>query len=129
VEGALVEEGASVVGRTSTHHIAVRSVAEGGHLAELHSYGGVFYYELRVCIWSSFNGFESIYGGRTWSFWTCIPSWIKMLLYQVHLYFVFFVFHHLLSSYIDIYPKLVFPGGGLSRVTLTKNTCVQNDVC
>jgi hypothetical protein len=28
VEGALVEEGASVVGRTSTHQIAVRSVAE-----------------------------------------------------------------------------------------------------
>jgi hypothetical protein len=31
VEGALVEEGASVVGRTSTHQIAVGSVAEGGH--------------------------------------------------------------------------------------------------
>jgi hypothetical protein len=34
-----------------------------------------------------------------------------MLLYQVHLYFVLAVFYHLLSSYIDIYPKLVFPGG------------------
>jgi hypothetical protein len=134
VEGALVEEGASVVGRTFTHQIAVGSVAEGGHTTELHSCGGVFYSELTACIWSSFSGFESIYGGRTflgrtWFFWTCISAWIKLLLYQVHLYFVLVVFHHLLSSYIDIYPKLVFPGGVLSRVMLTKNTCVQNDVC
>jgi hypothetical protein len=42
VEGALACEGASVVGRTSSHQIAVRSVAEGGHPAELHSCGGVF---------------------------------------------------------------------------------------
>jgi hypothetical protein len=111
VEGALVEEGASVVGRTSTHQIAVRSVAEGGHPTKLHSCGGVFYSELTVCFWSSFSGFESLYGGRTWFFWTCISSWIKMLLYRVHLYFVLAVLHYLLSSYIDIYSKLVFPGG------------------
>jgi hypothetical protein len=133
VEGALVEEGASVVGRSFTHQIAVGSVAEGGHTSELHSCGGVFHSKLTACTWSSYGGFESIYGGctflgRTWFFWTCISTWIKLLLYQVHLYFVLLVFHHLLSSYIDIYPKLVFPEGGLSRVMLTKNTCVQNDV-
>jgi hypothetical protein len=129
VEDALVEEAASVVGRPFTHQIAVGSVAEGGHTAKLHSCGGVFYPELIACIWSSYGGFESIYGGRTWFFWTCISAWIKLLLYQVHLYFVLVVFHHLLSSYIDIYPTLVFPRGGLSRVMLTKYTCVQNDVC
>jgi hypothetical protein len=64
VEGALVEEGASVVGRSYTHQIAVGSVAEGGHTTELHSCGGVFHSELTVCIWSSFSGFESIYGGH-----------------------------------------------------------------
>jgi hypothetical protein len=37
VEGALVEESASIVGRNSTHQIAVRSVAERGHPTELHS--------------------------------------------------------------------------------------------
>jgi hypothetical protein len=63
MEGALVEEGASVVGRTSTHHIAMRSVAKGGHPVELHSCGGVFYSELTVCFWRSFSGFESLYGG------------------------------------------------------------------
>jgi hypothetical protein len=64
VEGALALEGASVVGRTSTHQIAVRSVAEGGHPTELHSCGGVSYFELTVCFWSSFNGFERLYGGH-----------------------------------------------------------------
>jgi hypothetical protein len=118
VEGALVEEGASVVGRTSTHQIAVRLVAEGGHLAELHSCGGVSRSELTVCFWSSFSGFESLYVGRTflehtWFFWTCISVQIRLLLYQVHLYFVLAVFHLLLSSYINIYSKLVFPGGFL----------------
>ena len=93
MEGALVEEGASVVGRTSTHQIAVRSVAEGAHTTKLHSCGGVFLFELTVCIWSSYGGFESIYGGctflgHTWFFWTCISAWIK-------LYFVLAVFHHL----------------------------------
>jgi hypothetical protein len=134
VEGALVEEGRLVVGRNSTHHIVVISIVEGGHPTNHHSCGGVFYYELMVCFWSSFSGFESLYGGRTflgctWFFWNCISSWIKLLLYQVHLYFVLDVFHHLLSSYIDIYPKLVFPRGVLSKFMLTKNTCVQNDVC
>jgi hypothetical protein len=96
--------------------------------------GRIFHSELTACICSSFGGFESIYEGRTflgrtWFIWTCISAWIKLLLYQVHLYFVLVVFHHLFSSYIDIYPKLVFPDGVLSRVMLTKNTCVQNDVC
>jgi hypothetical protein len=127
-------EGALVVGRSFTCQISLGSVAEGGHTTKLHSCGGVFYYELTACIWSSYGGFESIYGGRTflgctWFVWTCISAWIKLLLYQVHLYFVLAVDHHLLSSYIDIYPKLVFLVGVLSRVMLTKNTCVQNDVC
>jgi hypothetical protein len=63
MEGALVEEGASVVGRTYTHHIVVRSVVEGGHPVELHSCGGFFYYRLTACFWSSFSGFESLYEG------------------------------------------------------------------
>jgi hypothetical protein len=48
VEGTLVEEGASVVGRSYTCQIAVGSVAEGGHTSELHSCGGVFYSDLTV---------------------------------------------------------------------------------
>jgi hypothetical protein len=72
MEGALVEEGASVVGRYYTCQIAVGSVVEGGHTSKLHSCGGVFHSKLTACIWSSFGGFESIYGGRTWFFWTCI---------------------------------------------------------
>jgi hypothetical protein len=116
VEGALAYEGASVVGRTSSHRIAVRSVSEGGHPAELHSCGGVFRSELTVSFWSNFSGFLSLYVGRTWRFWTCISAWIWLLLYQVPLYFVLAVFHLMLSSYIDIYSKLVSPvyknGGG-----------------
>jgi hypothetical protein len=64
VEGALAREGTSVVGRTSSHQIAVRSVVEGGHPIELHSCGGVFRSELTVCFWSSFSGFASLYVGR-----------------------------------------------------------------
>jgi hypothetical protein len=105
-------EGALVVGRTSSHQIAVRSVAEGGHPTELHSCGGVSRSKLTVCFWSSFSGFESLYVGHTWIFWTYVSAWIRLLLYQVHLYFVLVVFHLLLSSYIDIYSKLVFPEGG-----------------
>jgi hypothetical protein len=121
-------------GRTSSHQIAVRSVAEGGHPAELHSCGGVFRSELTVCFWSSFSGFASLYVGRTflgrtWRFWTCVSAQNELLLYQVPLYFVLVVFHLLLSSYIHIYSKLVFPGGVLSRVMLTKNTCVQKCMC
>jgi hypothetical protein len=52
-------------GRTSSHQIAVRSVVEGGHPTELHSYGGVFRSGLTVCFWSSFSGFSILYVGRT----------------------------------------------------------------
>jgi hypothetical protein len=79
VEGALVEEGTSVVGRSYTCQIAVGSVAEGGHTSELHSCGGVFHSELTACIWSSYGGFGSIYEGRTMLgrtclVWTCISA-------------------------------------------------------
>jgi hypothetical protein len=116
-------------GRTYSHQIAVRSVAEGGYPAKLHSYGGIFRSELTVCFWSSFNGFSNLYVGRTWRCWTCISAQNELLLYQVPLYFVLVVFHLLLSSYIHIYSKLVFLGGVLSRVMLTKNTCVQKCMC
>jgi hypothetical protein len=134
VEGALVEEGASAVGRSYTCQIAVGSFSEGGHTSVLDYCGGVFHSEFIVCICNRFSGFGSIYEGRTFLghtcyIWTCVSAWNKLLLYQVHLYLVLAVFHHLFSSHIDIYPKLVFPGGVLSMVMLTKNTCVQNDVC
>jgi hypothetical protein len=108
----------------------VRSVSEGGYTSVSEYCGGVSCSELPVGIWLHFSGLGSISGGRTilgrsCFIWTCISAWIKLLLYQVHLYFVLVVFHHLFSSYIDIYSKLVFPGGVLSRVMLTKNTCVQ----
>ena len=64
MEGAFTCEGASVVGRTSSHQIAVRSVAERGHPAELHSCGGVSRSELTVSFWGSFSGFESLYVGH-----------------------------------------------------------------
>jgi hypothetical protein len=129
VKGPLAYEGASVMGRNSSHKIAVRSVLEGVHIAEIHSYGGVSISELTVCSWSSFSGFESLYVGCTWRFWTSVSGQNEMLLYKVPLYFVLVVFHLLLSSYIDIYPKLVFPGGVLSRVMLNKNTSVQKCMC
>jgi hypothetical protein len=108
VDDAPVRDGASVVGRTSNHQIVVRSVLEGGHLAELHSCGGVSRSELTICSWSSFSGFENLYVGRTflgctWRFWTCVSAQNELLLYQVPLYFVLVVFHLLLTSYIDIY--------------------------
>jgi hypothetical protein len=117
------------VGRSYTCQIAVGSVSEGGYTLVSEYCGGVFHSELTVCIWLRFSGFGSIYEGHTCFIWTCVSAWIKLLLYQVHLYFVLDVFHHLFSSYIDIYSKLVFPGGVLSRVMLTKNTCVQFYVC
>ena len=65
MEGALAYEGASVVGRTFSHQIAVRSVSEGGHLLELHFCGRVFRSELTVGSWSRFSGFGSLHEGRT----------------------------------------------------------------
>jgi hypothetical protein len=93
----------------------VRSVSEGGYSSVSEYCGGVSRSELLVGIWLHFSGLGSIFEGRTILgrssfFWTCVSAWIKLLLYQVHLYFV--VFHHLFSSYIDIYSKLVFLGGG-----------------
>jgi hypothetical protein len=122
------------VGRSYTFQIVVESVSKGGHTPVSKYCGGIFHSELTVCIWLKFNGFGSIYEGSTFLghtcfIWTCVSAWIKLLFYQVHLYFVLVVFHHLFSSYIDIYSKLVFPGGVLSRVMLTKNTCVHFYVC
>jgi hypothetical protein len=51
--------------RTSSHQIVVKSISEGGHSIELHSYGGVSISELIVCSWSRFSGFSSLYEGRT----------------------------------------------------------------
>jgi hypothetical protein len=92
-------EGASVVERTSSHQIAVRSVAKGGHLAELHSCGGVSRSELTVSFWSSFSGLESLYVGRTWRFWTCVSAWIRLhcirFLYIFYLLYSTFCFPHI----------------------------------
>jgi hypothetical protein len=112
----------------------MRFVSEGGYTSVSEYYGGVFCSELPVGIWLHFSGLGNISKGRTilgrsCCIWTCISAWIKLLLYQVHLYFVLVVFHHLFSLYIDIYYKLVFSEGVLSRVMLTKNTCVQFHVC
>jgi hypothetical protein len=95
----------------------VRFVSEGGYSSVSEYCGGVSCSELPVGIWLHFSGLDSISGGHTilgcsCFIWTSVAAWIKLLLYQVHLYFVLVVFHHLFSSYIDIYSKLVFPGGG-----------------
>ena len=63
MEGTLARLDASVVG-TSSHQIAVRSVAEGGHPTKLHSCGGVFRSELTVGSWSRFSGSGSLHEGR-----------------------------------------------------------------
>jgi hypothetical protein len=122
------------VERTYTCQIVVGSVLEEGHTSVSEYWGWVFYSELTVSIWLSFSGLGSISEGstilgHTCFVWTCISAWIKLLFYQVHLYFVLAVFHHLFSSYIDIYSKLVSHEGVLSRVMLTKNTCVHFHVC
>jgi hypothetical protein len=49
----------------------------------------------------------------------------SLLCIQVPLYFITFCISCFDLHYIDIYPKLVFHEGVLSRVMLTKNTCVK----
>jgi hypothetical protein len=49
----------------------------------------------------------------------------SLLCIQVPLYCITCCISCFDHHYIDIYPKLVFPGGVLSRVMLTKNTCVK----
>jgi hypothetical protein len=98
----------------------MRFVSEGGYSPVLEYCVGVSRSELPVGIWHHFSGLGSISEGRTILgrssfFWTCVSTWIKLLLYQVHLYFVLVVFHHLFFLYIDIYSKLVFPGGVYPR--------------
>jgi hypothetical protein len=133
-EGALGEEGASSAGRTFRAQIAVRSVSEGGYISVSEYCGRVSPSELPVGRELQFSGLDNIYGGRTFLgrtcfSWACVAAWIKLLLYQVLLYIVLVVFHLLFSLYIHLYSKLVFPGGVLSRVMLTKNTCVHFHVC
>jgi hypothetical protein len=106
----------------------VRSVSEGGYSSVSEYCGGVSRSELPVGFWLQFSGLVSIYGGRTilgrsCFIWTSVAAWIKLLLYQVHLYFVLAVFHHLFSSYIDIYSKLVFPGGVIQGHVDQKYLC------
>jgi hypothetical protein len=115
-EGALGEEGASSTGRTFRAQIAVRYVSEGGYSSVSEYCGGVSSSELPVGFWLQFSGLVSIYGGRTilgrsCFIWTCVAAWIKLLLYQVHLYIVLVVFH-LPFSYIYTYiPNWFSPGG------------------
>ena len=128
-EGHISCGGWFIPGGISSHQIAVRSVAEWGHLLELHSCGGVLRSDITVGSWSRFSGSDSLHEGRTilgricW-IWACISAQLELLLYQVLSCIVFTVTLHLLSSYIHIDLKLVFPGGVLSKVMLTKNTCV-----
>jgi hypothetical protein len=102
--------------RTSSHQIAVRSVAEGGHSAELHSCGGVSRSELTVCSWSSFSGFASLYVGRT--FWGALGGF--GLVYQLSLSCYCIRFHHILYLLYSIFcfphiyiyiPNWFSPGG------------------
>jgi hypothetical protein len=137
-EGALGEEGASSTGRNFRAHIAVRSISEGGYISVLEYCGRVSPSELLVGRELQFSGLDNIYGGRTFLgrtcfSWTCVAAWIKILLFQVLLYILLVVFNLLFSLYIHLYSELVFPegggGGGLSKVMLTKNTCVHFHVC
>jgi hypothetical protein len=133
VEGALACEGASVVGRTSSHQIAVRSVAEGGHPTELHSYGGVFRSELTVCFWSSFSGFASLYVGCTFLghlevLDLCFSLDLAAIVSGSFIFCTccippssFLIYRHIFQT--------GFPRGVLSRVMLTKNTYVQKCMC
>jgi hypothetical protein len=102
-----LEEGASSTGRTFRAEIAVRSISEGGYLSVLEYCGGVSSSELPVGFWLQFSGLVSIYGGRTilgcsCFSWASVVGWIKLLLYQVHLYIVLAVFHLLFSLYIHL---------------------------
>jgi hypothetical protein len=56
----------------------------------------------------------------------CVSTQLELLLYQVPLFVVFTITHIFFSSYIHLDLKLVFPGGVLSRVMLTKNTVSTN---
>jgi hypothetical protein len=56
----------------------------------------------------------------------CVSTQLDLLLYHVPSFIVFTVTHTFFSSYIHLDLKLVFPGGVLSRVMLTKNTVSTN---
>jgi hypothetical protein len=56
----------------------------------------------------------------------CISTLLELLLYQVPSFIVFTVTYTCFSSYIHLDLKLVFPGGVLSRVMLTKNIVSTN---
>jgi hypothetical protein len=129
-----LEEGTSSTGRTFRAQIAVRFVSVGSYSSLSEYCGRVSPSELLVGKELQFSGLDSIFGGCTFLghtcfSWACIAAWIKLLLYQVLLFIVLVVFHLLLSLYIHSYSKLVFPEGVLSKVMLTKNTCVHFHVC
>jgi hypothetical protein len=56
----------------------------------------------------------------------CVSTLLELLLYQVPSFIVFIVTLTCFSSYIHLDLKLVFLGGVLSRVMLTKNTVSTN---
>jgi hypothetical protein len=56
----------------------------------------------------------------------CVSTELELLLYQVPSFIVFTVTLIFFSSYIHLDLKLVFPGGVLSKVMLTKNTVSTN---
>jgi hypothetical protein len=95
-----------------------------------HSCGGISSLGCRGARALHFNA-EGNKGEGAPQFWALlflvlVASLVRSLLcIQVPLYFITCCISCFDHHYIDIYPKLVFPGGVLSRVMLTKNTCVK----
>jgi len=133
-EGRISLAGWFIPSRISSHQIVVRSVAEWGHLLELHSYGGVFRIDITVGSWSEFFGSGSLHEGRTilgsicWCR-ACLSTQLEFLLYQFLPYIVFTITLLLLFFIYTFRFKTGFPQEGFVQSHVDqKYLCLQMHV-
>jgi hypothetical protein len=133
-EGTLSEEGASSTGRIFRAQIAVRYVLEGGYILVSEYCGRVSPSELPVGRELQFSGLDNIYQGRTFLEAHLLQLALCCILDQVvivsgsYIYCTCCIPPFILPIYTLIF-QTGFPRGVLSRVMLTKNTCVHFHVC
>jgi hypothetical protein len=112
----------------------VRYFSEGSYTSVLEYCRGVSYSELIGHIWLHFSGLGSISGGAHHPRDILLSMDLYFRLDQTYvvlgssIFCNFFIPPCILLIYRHIF-QTAFPPGGLSRVMLTKNTCVQFHVC
>jgi hypothetical protein len=129
-EGALEEEGTHLVGTRYSWKITYMSVSMERYHTRDSLCARDSSLELRGPKEHCFS--EIVNKGRGHAKLGCIsligtPNHLDRSCYCIrfHCIFILVVSHDLDITYIYFHSKLVFPGGFLSRVMLTKNTCVQ----